>query len=350
MADALLREGVKNLTECPICKEMYCIPKMLPCLHTFCLKCIEQYGKSNYNECDVMTCPVCRSEFNVPNGDFRNLKTNFQIDELITVQSASREMGEKNVCDRTSIIGSDPNVTQLIPQSNPSTQAIQNKCSTHLCNRHPGEQTRRVCRTCKISCCVICSELDHSKHDCCEVEDIKSRFQEHCNDVCMVLTDMKVHYELVNDNLQSFMAGIATAENEIVKRSEAIKQMVDRHKSILLEKLNASKSRILKNVSKTMEELQGEMMVCENFILHCQKTIEDADAAESLRIYDELKTKAGEISAQPISKADNISEVGFFPSELEITSAIGQIYGEVSLNCENYDFAVLAPFVDNFMF
>ena len=126
--------------------------------------------------------------------------------------------------------------------------------------------------------------------------------------------------------------------------------MVDRQKSILLEKLSASKSRILKNVNKTMEELQREMMVCENFILHCQKIIEDADAAESLRIYDELKTRAGEIRAQPISKVDNISEVGFFPSELEITTSdIGQIYGEVSLNyTENYDFAVLAHFVDMF--
>ena len=209
---------MKNLTECPICKEMYCIPKMLlPCLHTFCLKCIEQYGNSNYNDCDVMKCPVCRGEFSVPNGDFRNLKTNFQINELIKVQSASTEMGEKDVCDRTSNIGSEPNVTPLIPQSNPLTQAIQNKCSTHFCNRHLGEQTRRVCRTCKIACCVICSKLDHSKHDCCEVEDIKSRFQEYSNDVCKVLTDMKEHYEHVNDNLQSFMAGIATAENEIVK-------------------------------------------------------------------------------------------------------------------------------------
>ena len=36
---------------CPVCFESYDNPKTLPCLHSFCLKCIEP---------DEISCPACR--------------------------------------------------------------------------------------------------------------------------------------------------------------------------------------------------------------------------------------------------------------------------------------------------
>ena len=40
-----LMEKVHDLIECLICSETMSSPKILPCIHTFSLKCLEHYGK-----------------------------------------------------------------------------------------------------------------------------------------------------------------------------------------------------------------------------------------------------------------------------------------------------------------
>ena len=91
MSDSMNRllKEVEDATECPICTEIFSSPKMLPCFHTFCLKCIEHYGEDK-NEGDTMTCPLCRGEFKVPVGGLSKLRSNFFLERLIsTFESVS---------------------------------------------------------------------------------------------------------------------------------------------------------------------------------------------------------------------------------------------------------------------
>ena len=85
-----LHEEVSNITECGICKDVMRCPKILPCVHTFCLKCLEQYGR-NKRPNGVMSCPVCREEFQVPSGGISALPANFFIARLLEAQQPSSE-------------------------------------------------------------------------------------------------------------------------------------------------------------------------------------------------------------------------------------------------------------------
>lgn len=57
---------------CPACLDTYENPKLLPCLHTFCLKCLQRCPVKN----STISCPVCRTSHSIPsiNGlnDFPN--------------------------------------------------------------------------------------------------------------------------------------------------------------------------------------------------------------------------------------------------------------------------------------
>ena len=80
-AAQVLEKEVEDITECPICKDTFCHPKVLPCCHVFCLKCIAQYGEDR-SDGDTMPCPMCRQEFTVPTGGFSKLSTNFFIEQI----------------------------------------------------------------------------------------------------------------------------------------------------------------------------------------------------------------------------------------------------------------------------
>jgi hypothetical protein len=44
---------------CPICMDLFDDPRLLPCSHTFCCKCL----RSTINNRSFVICPLCRSHF-----------------------------------------------------------------------------------------------------------------------------------------------------------------------------------------------------------------------------------------------------------------------------------------------
>ena len=59
-------------------------PKQLPCFHSFCLHCLAGIQRTSGRH-DVITCPECRRESQVPGGNLKDLPTNFRINSLIDV-------------------------------------------------------------------------------------------------------------------------------------------------------------------------------------------------------------------------------------------------------------------------
>ena len=79
---------LNNLHEelsCSVCMSKYTDPKQLPCLHSFCLRCLNGIQRTSGRR-DKIACPECRQEFNVPdNGNLNALPTNFRINSLLDV-------------------------------------------------------------------------------------------------------------------------------------------------------------------------------------------------------------------------------------------------------------------------
>jgi len=54
-----------DVTECSICTEVYTDPRVLPCGHVFCFKCIEAWSNQKLQQRNL-ACPLCRTEFSLP--------------------------------------------------------------------------------------------------------------------------------------------------------------------------------------------------------------------------------------------------------------------------------------------
>jgi len=76
---------LNNLHEevsCSVCMTTFTDPKTLPCLHSFCLHCLEGILRTSGRH-DIITCPECRKECRVPKGNLNDLPTNFRINSLL---------------------------------------------------------------------------------------------------------------------------------------------------------------------------------------------------------------------------------------------------------------------------
>ena len=90
---------VKDLLNCTICWELFDEPKSLPCLHTFCEKCLDKFVTSK-GSTDKFACPLCNITTEIPKNNVRDFPVNFTLKELITrfVSSESEETKNEEVC------------------------------------------------------------------------------------------------------------------------------------------------------------------------------------------------------------------------------------------------------------
>ena len=114
-------EELESEITCPICQEHYTEPKVLPCLHYYCKKCIlklslrTQSGKSFH-------CPECRCEATFPEGGVDNLKTAFFVNRLKSkVTTLQRAHGKVEVkCEYCT--------------ASSNAEAFCRQCSCFICN------------------------------------------------------------------------------------------------------------------------------------------------------------------------------------------------------------------------
>ena len=64
--------------------KVYSRPRQLPCVHTFCLSCLERTGV-NKRAGDTVECPLCSQQFNLPLNGFVGLPRNKFLEELAEV-------------------------------------------------------------------------------------------------------------------------------------------------------------------------------------------------------------------------------------------------------------------------
>ena len=80
-----LLNSLHEEVSCSVCMTTFTDPKQLPCLHSFCLHCLNGILRTSGRH-DIITCPECRRESRVPSsGNLKDLPTNFRINSLLDV-------------------------------------------------------------------------------------------------------------------------------------------------------------------------------------------------------------------------------------------------------------------------
>lgn len=164
-----------ELTECPICACVYEDPRLLPCQHTFCRRCLEKLHASDINGSRTdpaksklsaagtrsrpveISCPLCRQSASVPPDGVGAFPANEYIDRLLKLCSPT-----DNECDANDVAGDLNRSTSPPASCDACARALpEADCASGSAVR-PLPVAKAYCVNCADKLCSACVEA-HGK-------------------------------------------------------------------------------------------------------------------------------------------------------------------------------------------
>ncbi|XP_044164212.1 E3 ubiquitin-protein ligase TRIM71-like [Acropora millepora] len=184
---------LKKEAECPLCLDTVKNPKTLPCLHSFCLECLDKLA--NFARRQLQTsikCPVCQASFPIPDTDtFANLPSSFHLNRLVDVlalHDSTVQVQKCNSCDENnpatsycfvcqsfmceSCFQSHQRLKATRDHRNVLIDKLQAQDVQELIERpvicsqqyHEDQALDFYCEDCKVLICLKCSIVSHNRH------------------------------------------------------------------------------------------------------------------------------------------------------------------------------------------
>lgn len=325
-AEDLEEESVFML--CGLCKKppVDTSPKLLPCLHSFCLKCLEERFAEQQQEKTPATttsssssgiprlkCPTCGQEFLVPpKGVVGFLDNQFVLENLGKLQRNQENV--KRFC--TSCEDNSPassfclncsdwlcdacvSAHQRVRVTKDHTiqseaQYLENSEAAEVkpifCYIHPQESLKLFCANCEKLTCRDCQLLEHKDHKYQFIKEAAVSYKDYLRgqlnrlyEQAQPLTESIREVEKAAKGLQEREENIAS---EIRKSSEMLVKAVKQRENVLLTELKALvhfKHKLLSKQNKDLRLMQKILQHNYGFTRHVLKNGSDMGLLYSKR-------------------------------------------------------------------
>ena len=311
-----------NLNEdlsCKICYEVYKKPKQLPCLHSFCVACLNRLAETRAVNGKIQ-CPLCQKQVDVPeSGTFENFPSSFYINSLLDVL-AIKECGATRVtcgnCDKKSEqssycfdcsqfwcgeclnghnilrVNKEHRVTALEHFQAQDFEDVLKRPA--ICKKeHHGKVLKYYCNSCEEAACQVCLNVGHGGHEIkplkavtgdekakilAQVERAKTQIEQLTEDIAIA----EVDWLQAQENVEAVKRDVNSFAQEMIRviREEQRRLITEAEKTKVAEenRLTANKAKIRNQIKKIESALkQAENLLQRGAsaeIVHSRKQIE----------------------------------------------------------------------------
>ncbi|KAM3870162.1 transcription intermediary factor 1-alpha-like [Diretmus argenteus] len=269
--------SVDFLDTCPVCRLNFHSrePKLLPCLHSFCKKCLPSPSRnlamaeppdsrvgSASKPLNVIRCPVCRQECMEV-----DVMENFFVKDSVEAPSSTVERTVQ-LCmtcdDNTAAAGFCVDcVEYLCPTCVEAHQRVKftkdhtirqkeelsreaHGVSTQrpvFCDIHKQEPLKLFCETCDLLTCRDCQLLKHKDHNYQFLEDAYNNHKQHMESMTHQLQEKKKVIEEVSNSINNGLLQVdqnrTSIQNEIKKSICSLILEINKKGKILVNQLEA---------------------------------------------------------------------------------------------------------------
>jgi len=324
---------LNDMTECPICTEIFSDPRILPCIHTFCLKCLVNYGKDKQPG-DRMACPLCRKEFTIPDNGLQGTQKNFFMEKLLHVRklSAAREKAQHQllceICCSTEEVADEVAKTaakyctqcklrlciqcsQLHSNMKSSSKHIQlevgsteseeliSKVGVCFCDQHKGEELKLFCQECETTICMMCFATGHRTHECLDIEIASKYFRgqvvSDTDRLNKYLKQIKEVVSCIQKKKNNFVKHLSDVEDEINTAADKLIAAVELDRAKLLSELESIKQKGMKQLETAKQEMEKHKTTLISFNRYSEALLNRGTACDLAISASSLHDRADEL-------------------------------------------------------
>ena len=291
-----LLHNLHEEVSCSVCMCKFTDPKLLSCLHTFCLKCLSGIQRTSGNRGTIL-CPECRREVIIPgSGDLNALPTNFKINRLLDVL-AIKECNTSGVkcgnCEKKSDKSSycfqccsfwcnecinfhngikANKEHYALALKDFQDQDFENilKRPVH-CERegHEKEELKFFCKNCEVAICYSCIATLHEGH-------AKILLHEAANERKLLVNAAIDSQKQKVLQKRSIIAKLESNCVYIQAQVKVVKRDVQQFADHMIAVIEAKKQEIFKDVEKKANELLERLGIQQSEVENQVKVIETA--------------------------------------------------------------------------
>ena len=287
-------EKVRQEVTCAICLELLDDPKSMPCLHTYCKKCLLEALAKRPHDPDLprdrpaINCPLCRAEVALSDQGIEALPSNFSATRLVeTVQLQDKlEQNKTPLCDGcnesdavascydcrgfflcVSCLKAHKNVPatknhalMTLKDLSMPKRLVATPKNSPPCQRHPEELLKLYCQDCEVLVCRDCVLVTHKNHNYSFVDEAIEDEKQQLNEVTLkeldkILTSTKVAISGIEEMQAKVLSHNDQHVAELNKTFQKITDMVNKRKNALLEKINQTTKETLSLLQKQQDDL-----------------------------------------------------------------------------------------------
>ena len=352
-----LKWRVTEIVRCPICLSDCKNPKSLPCLHSFCLHCLQECWKDKRPR-DRVPCPVCRKELAIPDNGLDALPHNFFVQNLIDATVGSNELGAVlcESCEK-GVEESEGDVPPATVYCVDCSQKLCKRCSRphktwkggphevrelnaelckeliqrrgSYCDQHAGK-LELYCLDCKVNVCKKCSAVAHTQHNCREVEtvaeDVAKSSKTNVEQISSRINQFQTSLSQTEAGERTLTRAVEDVETSVKERAEMVKHTVDRQVEKLLEELHTFQKTSQKELACRKERLEFGVMAMGSFTAYSQELTSTGSPCDVTRAASEMQTRADELLQTYVTPEDYCTPgVKFVPTNIdELTDQHGK--------------------------
>ncbi|KAG5844638.1 hypothetical protein ANANG_G00164620 [Anguilla anguilla] len=275
----VVRQIDKQFLVCSICLDHYHNPKVLPCLHTFCERCLQNYIPP---QSLTLSCPVCRQTSILPEKGVAALQNNFFITNLMEVLQRDPECSRPEACS--------------VLESVSAAAAGKPLC----CPNHEGKVMEFYCESCETAMCLDCTEGEHREHVTVPLRDVleqhKAALKNQLDAIRNRLPQLTAAIELVNEISRQLTERKNEAVSEISVTFEELERALNLRKSALisdLENICSAKQKVLQ--AQLASLLQGKEHI-QSSCSFTEQALDHGSATEVLLVQKQMSERVSALA------------------------------------------------------
>ena len=262
--------NLKKEAECPLCLETVKDPKTLPCLHSFCLRCIDKHARYARRKLETtIKCPVCQACFQIPEGDtFGSLPTSFHLNrlvDLLALRDGSHESQRCSSCEENNTatcycfvcqnflckdcFDAHQRLKATRGHRNVLIENLQAQDVEELMHRpamcakkyHENEPLDYYCQDCSVCICHKCSIVSHNRHS---LVDLQEAAEEQKMQMTQVFATVKEQLVILESKISEQTELMKKSEKEICAAEEKVTKTVQEIIRVAKEHETAVKTKM----------------------------------------------------------------------------------------------------------